>query len=105
MTTHSTIKTVLRALVASLFAAGLSAMWPLSAQAGKSGGGGGHVQTHDISVTKTVDKASPNLYRAAAKGRHFDEVTITTRKSGAQKTGDKPTENIHLNYDKVEWKY
>jgi type VI protein secretion system component Hcp len=93
-------------LIASLFTAGLLAVWPLSAQAGKSGGGG-HVQTHDISVTKTVDKASPTLYRSPVQGKHIDNVKITTRKSSAPKDGGKstPTENIQLNYNKVEWKY
>ena len=111
MTIHSTVKTVLRTLVAGLLAAGLSAVWPLSAQAGKSGGGG-HVQSHDISVTKTIDRSSPSLYRSTAQGKHFSDVKITTRKSASQNAGDKsptkstttPTENIQLNYNKVEWK-
>jgi|SRR5690348_16816327 type VI protein secretion system component Hcp len=101
MTTHSTTRTVLRALIAGLIAAGLSAVWPLSAQAGKSGGGG-HVQTHDISVTKTADKASPNLYRSTAKGEHYRKVILMTRKG---EKSDTPKETINLNYNKVEWKY
>jgi type VI secretion system (T6SS) effector Hcp len=75
MTTHSTIRTVLRALVAGLFAAGLTAAWPLSAEAGKSGGGG-KVQTHDMSVTKKVDRASPILHEATTKGTHVHNIHI-----------------------------
>ena len=75
MTTHSTIRTVLRALVAGLFAAGLTAAWPLSAEAGKSGGGG-KVQTHDMSVTKKVDRASPVLGQATTKGTHIRNIHI-----------------------------
>ena len=75
MTTHSTTRTVLRALVAGLFAAGLTAAWPLSAEAGKSGGGG-KVQAHDISVTKPVDRASPVLQQATTKGTHIRDIHI-----------------------------
>lgn len=89
MLIHSTVKTVLRTLVAGLFAAGLSAVWPLSAQAGKSGGGG-HVR--DISVTKTADTSSPSLYQGTAQGKHYSNVKITTRKSTSQNTGSRRTE-------------
>jgi len=59
MTTHSTIRNGLRTLVASLFAACLLAVWPLSANA--KGNNSSRVQTHDITITHKYDKASPVL--------------------------------------------
>ena len=52
---------------------------------GGKGGGAGKASFHDISATKAVDKASPKLFQACAKGTHFDSMTITS-----QKAGDKP---------------
>jgi hypothetical protein len=61
MTTHSrTIRNVMRTLVAGLLATCVSAVWPLSAQAGKGGGGGGGGH-QDMSFTKGTDKGSPNI--------------------------------------------
>jgi hypothetical protein len=70
MTTHATIGKGLRILVASFFATCLLAAWPLSAQAGKNGGG--HVQTQDLHVTKTVDQASPRKTgTSTGKGQQY----------------------------------
>jgi len=49
MTTHAIIRNSLRTLVASFLATCLLAVWPQSAQAGKSGGG--RVQHKEITVT------------------------------------------------------
>ena len=55
-----------------------------------SGGGGGKVSVQDISVTKFVDKSSPNLYNFCASGKQFKEAVLTVRKAG----GDKPIEYL-----------
>ena len=52
---------------------------------GGKGGGAGKATFHDISLTKSVDKASPKLFQACAKGTHFPKMIITS-----QKAGDKP---------------
>jgi type VI protein secretion system component Hcp len=61
MTTHAIIRNGLRTLVASFLATCLLAVWPQSAQAGKSGGG--RVQHKEITITKYMDKSSVNLAR------------------------------------------
>ena len=50
-------------------------------QAG-TGGGTGKASFQDISITKTIDKASPILFKACATGQHIDSGTITVRKAG-----------------------
>ena len=90
---------------------------------GGSGGGGGagKVAVHDISVTKFLDKASPELMLACCNGKHIKEGLITVRKagenpveylkikltdilvSGVQNAGhgsDQLTENVTLNFSK-----
>jgi len=46
------------------------------------GGGAGKVSVHDISVTKFLDKASPELMLACCNGKHIKEGLITVRKAG-----------------------
>jgi type VI secretion system secreted protein Hcp len=41
---------------------------------GGAGGGAGKVNVQDITVTKYVDKATPNLMDACATGRHLREA-------------------------------
>jgi hypothetical protein len=41
-----------------------------------SGGGAGKVRFNEFQVTKTVDKASPNLFKNTAKGEHIKRTTI-----------------------------
>lgn len=91
------------------------------------GGGAGKVNVQDISVTKYLDAATPNLMQACASGQHFDKATLTVRKAGGEQeeylfiimekvlvssisTGgsggeDRLTENVTLNFAKVETKY
>lgn len=97
-----------------------------SAAAGSgSGGGTGKVSVHDISFTKKIDKSSPSLFQACATGKHFPTVKITLRKAGGkpyltytlsnvlvsaiQADGTSgqttPTEQVTLNFTKVEVKY
>ena len=91
------------------------------------GGGSGKVSIQDVSLTKYVDKSSPSLMRACCNGEHLTEATLTIRKSGKDaldylkikmspvlvtsvSTGgsggeDRLTENVTLNFAKVEVGY
>ena len=40
-----------------------------------------NIKFSDVTVEKTTGKASPNLSKPLAKGKHFPEATITNRKS------------------------
>jgi type VI secretion system secreted protein Hcp len=92
-----------------------------------SGGGSGKVNFQDISFTKYVDKASPSLLSTCASGKHIKEALLTVRKAGgspveylkiklndiivsAYSTGgsggeDRLTENVTLNFAKIEYAY
>jgi type VI secretion system secreted protein Hcp len=91
------------------------------------GAGAGKVNVQDLSLTKYVDKASPDLLLACCNGKHYPTATLTVRKAGEQpleymiikmadllvtsvSTGgsggeDRLTENVTLNFAKVEFKY
>ncbi len=91
------------------------------------GGGAGKANFQDISVTKWIDNASAILMVYCANGDHFTDAKLTVRKSGKKpleylvikmekvmitsvSTGgsggeDKLTENISLNFAKVEVVY
>ena len=56
-----------------------------------SGGGAGKVSVKDLSITKIVDKATPNLFLACCSGKHFKEATLTVRKAG-----EKPLEYLKI---------
>ncbi len=56
-----------------------------------SGGGAGKVNVQDVSLTKWVDKASPNLVLGCSIGKHYPEALLTVRKAG-----EKPLEYIKL---------
>ena len=49
---------------------------------GGGGGGAGKATFNDFNFTHHLDKASPNLLRACATGKHIKEATITMRKAG-----------------------
>jgi hypothetical protein len=72
MTTHAIIRNSLRTLVASFLATCLLAVWPQSAQAGKSGGG--RVQHKEITVTKYLDKSSVSLAKKQSAGTSKGKV-------------------------------
>ena len=81
----------------------------------------------DISVTKWVDAASPNLIRKCSTGEHFENAKLVVRKAGGKQieyivikltkvmvtsvsTGgsggeDKLTENVSLNFQKFDFIY
>ncbi len=94
---------------------------------GGGGGGVGGVAIQDLSVTKWVDAASPNLMNACATGKHISEATLEIRQAGEDvqeylvitlencivenvspqgSAGDAaPTEELTLSYEKVSWEY
>jgi type VI secretion system secreted protein Hcp len=87
------------------------------------GAGAGKVNVQDLSITKYVDKSSPDLMLACCNGKHFDEAVLVVRKAGENpleyvkikmneiiiasiSTGgsggeDRLTENVTLNFAKV----
>ena len=108
----------------------LSWSWGMS-QSGSfhvgGGGGAGKANIQDLSFTKYVDKSSTPLMLKCCKGEHIDKATLTVRKAGTSPleyviinlekvmvasvaTGgsggeDRLTENVTLNFAKVEVKY
>ena len=92
------------------------------------GGGAGKVSIQDISLTKWIDKSSPNLMMACSSGKHYPEAKLTIRKAGGEdpveyliitlkevlvssiSTGgsggeDRLTENVTLNFGQVQGDY
>jgi type VI secretion system secreted protein Hcp len=90
------------------------------------GGGAGKVNVHDISITKFLDKSSPELMLACCNGKHIPTGLVTVRKagetpveylkikltdiliSGIQHAGhgsDLLTENLSLNFAKFNLEY
>jgi len=92
-----------------------------------AGGGAGKVNVQDLSFTKYLDKASPNLMQYCCNGKHFADALLTVRKAGenpleylkitlkdliiaAVTTGgsggeDRLTENVTLNFAKFNVEY
>jgi type VI secretion system secreted protein Hcp len=107
-----------------------SITWGLS-QSGTThsatGSGAGKVNMGDISLTHKVDKSSPNLFLACAKGTHIAEATLTVCKAGGTKlpyvtitltnlivssvtwggtrSDDLLSETFTLNFGKVKYSY
>lgn len=91
------------------------------------GAGAGKVNVNDISVTKYIDRSSPNLMQACCDGKHFTMATLVVRKAGEKPleylkikmtnvlitscaTGgsggeDRLTENVSFNFEKVNVEY
>lgn len=104
--------------------------WGVSNSGTAHGGGGagaGKANFQDLSFTKYIDSASPDLFLSCANGKHFDTATLIVRKAGENpveyliitmqevmitslSTGgsggeDRLTENVSLNFAKVKFKY
>jgi type VI secretion system secreted protein Hcp len=62
-----------------------------------TGGGAGKVNVQDLSFTKYVDKSTPVLMGACAKGSHYDSAVLTVRKAG----GDNPLEYFKITFTSV----
>jgi type VI secretion system secreted protein Hcp len=89
------------------------------------GGGAGKASFHDLTFVHNVDKASPNLLKACASGKHIPEATIVQRKAGegqqeyivvkmtdvmitnvsSSGSGGEMTESVALQFAKVELEY
>jgi type VI secretion system secreted protein Hcp len=91
------------------------------------GGGSGKANFHDVTITKYLDKSSPKLMEFVASGKHCKEALLTVRKAGEKpleyikmkmsdclissiSTGgsggeDRLTENLTINFSKVELIY
>jgi type VI secretion system secreted protein Hcp len=91
------------------------------------GAGAGKCNVQDVSITKYIDKSSPDLLLAACNGKHFGEAKLIVRKAGEKpleyvtitmtdvlitsvSTGgsggeDRLTENVTLNFAKVAVNY
>jgi type VI secretion system secreted protein Hcp len=55
------------------------------------GGGSGKVHVDDLTITKYVDKSTPNIFKGCCKGTHIPEAKLTVRKAG-----DKPLEYLKI---------
>ncbi len=96
--------------------------------AGGGGGGAGKVSMQDFHFVMKVNKASPKLLLACANGEHIKSAILTCRKAGKEQqeflkitlsdllvssfqTGGSgggdiiPTDQISLNYSKIEYEY
>lgn len=60
------------------------------------GGGSGKVNVDSISLTKLVDRATPNLIKACCTGRHFEKASLIVRKAG-----EKPLEYMRFELEDV----
>ena len=91
------------------------------------GAGAGKVNVQDVSITKYVDKASPNLVLFCANGKHIPECVLIVRKAGESPleyikmtmsdclitsvaTGgaqgqDRLTENVSINFAEFKLEY
>lgn len=95
---------------------------------GGGGGGAGKVQMQDFHFVMPVNKATPKLMLACATGQHIPKAVLTCRKAGKEQqeflkitlsdllvssyqTGGSghsdilPTDQISLNYAKIEFEY
>lgn len=60
------------------------------------GGASGKVEVDSISLTKLVDRATPNLIKACCTGRHFEKASVIVRKAG-----EKPLEYLRFELEDV----
>lgn len=95
---------------------------------GGGGGGAGKVHMQDFHFVMKVNKSSPKLLLACATGEHIKEATLTCRKAGKEQqeylkikmtdllvssyqTGGSagssvvPSDQISVNYSKIEFEY
>ena len=91
------------------------------------GAGAGKVSVQDLSVTKYVDKATPNLFLHCCNGKHIPECVLVVRKAGeepleyikmtmtdclitsvvtsAAQGQERLTENVSINFAEFELEY
>jgi type VI secretion system secreted protein Hcp len=100
---------------------------PVSTASGTGGRTADRVSIQDFSIMKVLDKASPDLFLHCAKGTHFKKATLQLHEATGDKHmfmeyvmedviissvqpsgsggGDKPMENLSLNFGKLQWTY
>jgi type VI secretion system secreted protein Hcp len=100
---------------------------PLTSRGGGGGARSGEVGPQDITLTKTVDKSSPELLSACSIGEHISEATLEVRDAGGNENEylvieltnvvvesvnaggatdeGRLTENVTLTYGKLHWEY
>lgn len=61
-----------------------------------TGGGAGKVNIQDISITKYIDKSTPNLALYCCNGKHFKEGVLVVRKAG-----EKPVEYLKITMKEI----
>jgi type VI secretion system secreted protein Hcp len=109
----------------------LSFSWGLAnatSGAGRGGAGAGKAVFQDFHFTTNVNKASPKLFLACAMGQHIKEAKLTCRKAGreqeeflivkmtdvlitsyqqggASESDVVPTDQLSLNFAKIEVEY
>lgn len=62
-----------------------------------TGSGAGKVSVNDISITKHVDKSTPNLIKAACSGKHIAKGKVIVRKAG----GDSAVEYVVIELENI----
>ena len=93
---------------------------------GGGGGGAGKASFQDLHFTSSVHKGSPALMLSCATGQHIKSALLTVRKAGekafeflkikledvlvssylpAGATDDRPSEEVSLNFAKIEFDY
>lgn len=78
----------------------LSWSWGLSQTGtmhGGGGGGAGKVNVQDLTITKYVDRASPDLMLSMCQGTHYKNAKLTVRKAG----GAEPLPYLVITLEKV----
>lgn len=79
----------------------LSWSWGASnSGSGHTGGGAGtgRVNVQDISLSKYLDKSSPELMKSCFGGKHFNEARLLVRKAGAD---NKPMDYLEITMKQV----
>jgi type VI secretion system secreted protein Hcp len=91
------------------------------------GAGAGKANIQDLSITKYIDQCTPSLLLSACDGKHFPDATLVVRKAGETPVEyitikltevlitsvseggsggeDRLTENVTLNFAKVDYSY
>lgn len=97
----------------------------LGGHATGGGGGAGKVSMQDFNFAMSICKASPKLLMACATGSHIKSAVLTCRKAGKMQQeyliikfsdllvssfqtgagGEVPTDQISLNFSKIEYSY
>ncbi len=101
---------------------------PVSGVSATGGRTGGRADFQDLSITKTIDNATPDLNIKCASGEHvptiqlelclatgdkhtfmkytLEDCIVTSISPGGSSGGDtKPLENVSFAYGKIKWEY